>query len=70
MTIYILNFNDSECYCAYTSFEKAKSVLWECYCDDVDNETRAKYLDEDLKTLEEGYITDYGYIRDTLLVEE
>lgn len=70
MKIYILNFNDSGTYCAYTSLEKAKEILWECYCDDVDDETRAKYLDEDLKTLENGYITDYGYIDESVLVEE
>ena len=57
MQIYILNFNDSGNYCAYTSFEKAKSVLWECYCDDTNEEYRIKYREEDLKTLEEGYIT-------------
>ena len=70
MKIYILNFNDNGCYCAYTSFEKAKSVLWESYCDEYDPEVRAKYLDEDLKTLEEGYILDYGWIKDVELVEE
>ena len=70
MKIYILNFNDSGTYCAYTSFEKAKQVLWECYCDDINEEYRAKYLEEDLKELEEGYITDYGYIDETTLVEE
>ena len=70
MIIYILNFNDTGIYCAYTSFEKAKQVLWESYCDEIDQETRTKYLDEDLKTLEEGFITDYGYIQDTILVEE
>lgn len=70
MMIYVLNFNDTGVYCAYTSFEKARQALWECYCDDVDQGTRTKYLDEDLKTLEEGYIEDYGYIQDTILVEE
>ena len=70
MKIYVLNFNDQECYAAYTSFEKAKEVLWEAYCDDCDAEVRAKYADEDLKTLEEGYIVDYGWIRDVELVDE
>jgi inorganic pyrophosphatase len=70
MTIYVLNFNDTGSYYAYTSFERAKQILWECYCDEVDQEKREKYLDEDLKTLEEGYITDYGYINETILVEE
>ena len=50
--------------------QKAKSVLWESYCDEYDPEVRAKYLDEDLKTLEDGYIIDYGYIDETILVEE
>lgn len=70
MKIYILSFNDSGNYCAYTTFEKAKEVLWECYCEDVDEATRTKYLEEDLQTLEEGFITDYGYIDETVLVEE
>ena len=70
MKIYVLSFNDSGSYCAYTSFEKAKQVLWECYCDDIPEETRAKYVKEDYDTLEEGYITDYGYIDETVLVEE
>ena len=70
MTIYILNFNDSGSYCAYTSFEKAKKVLWESYCDEVAEDIRAQYLDEDIQTLEDGYITDYGYIQETTLVEE
>ena len=70
MKIYILNFNDTGSYCAYKTFEKAKQTLWETYCDEVAEETRVKYLEEDLKTLEEGYITDYGYIDETTLVEE
>ena len=70
MTIYVLNFNDNECYAAYTSFEKAKQILWENYCDEVDLDTRGKYLKEDLKTLKEGYIIDYAYIKEVTLVEE
>lgn len=73
MKIYVLSFNDSGVYCAYTSFEKAKSVLWECYQDEVfvnyNDETKLKYLAEDLATLEEGYILDYGYIEEIPLVE-
>ena len=69
-TIYVLSFNDTGVYCAYTNFEKAKEVLWETYCDDIPAETRNKYLDEDLKSLEEGYILDYGYINDVPLIEE
>lgn len=70
MKIYVLSFNDSGIYCAYSSFEKAKAVLWESYCDEVSQEIRAKFLDEDLTTLENGYITDYGYIEQADLVEE
>ena len=70
MKIYIVNFADQDFYCAYTSFEKAKQVLWENYCEEVSNETRAKFLEDDLKTLEEGYIIDYGWIAVTDLVEE
>lgn len=70
MKIYVLSFNDSGIYCAYSSFEKAKAVLWESYCDEVSQEIRAKFLDEDLATLENGYITDYGYIEQADLVEE
>ena len=70
MMIYVLSFNDNECFSAYTSFERAKSVLWENYCEEIDKEERDKYIDEDLETLEEGYITDYGYIIETVLVED
>lgn len=70
MKIYILNFNDSECYCAYATFEKAKQVLWETYCDEVSEEIRAKYLEEDLRTINEGFITDYGWISVTDFVDE
>ena len=70
MKIYLLNFNESGAYCAYKSFEKAKQVLWESYCDECDEAIRKKYLDEDLITMEEGYITDYGYIEEIMLVNE
>lgn len=70
MKIYILEFADSGNYCAYKTFEKAKEILWECYCEDVDDETRARHYDEDIKTLEEGYIIDYGYIDEVTFVNE
>ena len=70
MTIYVLNFNDNDCYCAYKTFEKAKQILWENYCDEIDLETRNKYLKEDLETLKKGYIIDYAYIKEVTLVEE
>jgi hypothetical protein len=68
--IYVLEFADSGNYCAYATYEKAKQVLWECYCDEVDKETREKFLEEDLKTLEDGYITDYGYVDEVVFVNE
>lgn len=70
MVIYILNFSDQDNYCAYTNLQKAKDTLWQCYCDEVDEKERAKYLEEDLKTLEDGYITDYGWIAVTDLLED
>jgi hypothetical protein len=50
-SIYILEFADSGNYCAYATFDKAKQVLWECYCDEVDAEIRARHYEEDIKTL-------------------
>ena len=38
MMIYVLSFNDNECFSAYTSFERAKSVLWENYCEEIDKD--------------------------------
>jgi inorganic pyrophosphatase len=69
-SIYILEFADSGNYCAYATYEKAKQVLWETYCEEVDKETREKFLDEDLKTLEDGYIIDYGYVDEVTFVNE
>ena len=43
MKIYIVNFEDQDCYCAYTSFAKAKEFLWENYCEEVSEEVRAKF---------------------------
>ena len=70
MIIYLLSFNDEGAYCAFQSFEKAKSVLWEHYCEEVPVEVRNQYLKDDLETLEKGYIIDYGYIEEITLVEE
>lgn len=70
MKVYVLNFADQECYCAYATFEKAKAMLWEAYCEEVAEETRAKYLEEDLRTINKGFITDYGWISDTDFVDE
>jgi hypothetical protein len=68
--IYVLEFADNGVYCAYATKEAAKKVLWESYCEEVDNETREKYLKEDLKTLEEGYIIDYGWVEEVTFVNE
>ena len=68
--VYILEFADSGNYCAYATYEKAKQVLWETYCEEVDKETREKFLEEDLKTLVEGFIIDYGYIEEVSFVNE
>ena len=75
MKIYILNFNDSGIYCAYATKEKAKQVLWECYCDEIlpnINETdRETYYAEDSKTFEiDDYIIDYGWVEEVDFVEE
>jgi hypothetical protein len=69
-SIYILEFADSGNYCAYATFDKAKQVLWESYCDEVDSEIRARHYEEDIKTLEEGYIIDYGYVDEVAFVNE
>jgi hypothetical protein len=68
--VYVLEFADSGNYCAYATYEKAKQVLWENYCEEVDKETREKFLEEDLRTLEDGYITDYGYVDEVTFVNE
>ena len=68
--IYVLEFVDNGIYCAYATKEAVKKVLWERYCDEEDAEIRAKYYEEDIKTLEEGYITDYGYINEVTFVNE
>ena len=68
--IYVLEFADSGNYCAYATFDKAKQVLWECYCDEVDAEIRAVLYEEDIETLEKGYIINYGYINEVTFVNE
>jgi hypothetical protein len=68
--VYILEFADTGNYCAYATYEKAKQVLWETYCEEVDKEIREKFLEEDLRTLENGYITDYGYVDEVTFVNE
>ena len=63
MTIYVVNFNDSEAYAAYTSVDKAKEVIWNAYEDEVSPEFRRDYGEGDRKTLfEENYIEDYAWI--------
>jgi hypothetical protein len=73
--IYVLNFNDNGCYCAYATKDAAKKVLWESYCDELlptfSELNREAYYDEDLKTLEEdGYIIDYGWVEEVTFVNE
>ena len=68
--IYVLEFADNGIYCAYATKEAAKKVLWERYCDEEDAEIRARYYEEDIKTLEDGYIIDYGYINEVTFVNE
>lgn len=70
-TIYVLHFNDQADYAAYPSLEKAKEVLWEAYCNEVDEEIRAKWAEEDKTTLEDGnYICDYAWISQVDLFDE
>ena len=73
--VYVLNFNDNGCYCAYATKEAAKKVLWESYCDEIlpnINETdRETYYAEDQKTFEEDdYIIDYGWVEEVTFVNE
>ena len=70
MTIYVLSLNDDGIYAAYATFSQAKATLWKLYCNDIDEKIRLRYEDEDKKTLEEGYIIDYGFITETELVQE
>ena len=69
--IWLISFYDGDAYCAYRTVEKAKEVLWQMYCDDVAEEDREKYYEEDQDTLHKYlYIEDYGYIESITLVEE
>ena len=68
--IYVVDLHDTGIYCAYTTEAKAKQVLWELYCDEVDEDVRAIHLAEDTETLEKGYIIDYGAVYEVALVEE
>ena len=70
MKIYVVNFNDHDNYRAYTSKEKAKTLLWESYCKDYSEDTRKRYEEEDKVTLEQGYIIDYGWISEVKLYDE
>ena len=73
--IYVLNFTDNGCYCAYATKEAAKKVLWECYCDEIlpniNPTDRDAYYAEDQKTFEEDdYIIDYGWVEEVSFVNE
>jgi hypothetical protein len=71
MAIYVIELYDDGIYAAYETKDKAKEVLWQMYCDDVDREIRDRYLAEDTKTFEKyDYITDYGCVNEVILVEE
>ena len=71
MKIYVIELNEDGVYVAYKTKEKAKEVLWQMYCDDVDVEVRQRYIDEDTETLEKyDYIGDYGCVCGVELVEE
>lgn len=71
MTIYIVHFNDSENYAAYTSEAKAKQTIWENYCEEISEATKALYGAEDRNSLEEfGYILDYGWVEAVTLYDE
>ena len=69
MKIYIVNFNGQDNYAAYTSEEKAKQALLDAYCEEIPEEIRLKYVEEDELTLKSGYITDYGWITETDLYD-
>ena len=69
--VYVVELYDTGIYCAYKTEAKAKQALWECYCDEIDEDVRALYLAEDTETLEQrGYITDYGVVNEVTLVDE
>ena len=69
--IYVIELYDDGNYVAYKTKEKAREVLWQMYCDDVDKEIRDRYFAEDIETFEKyNYITDYGCVNEVILVEE
>lgn len=73
--VYVLNFNETGIYCAYATKEKAKQVLWECYCDEIlpyySEERRQEFFEEDQKTFEEdAFIIDYGWVQEVDFVNE
>ena len=71
MKVYVIELYDDGIYAAYKTKEKAKEVLWQMYCDDIDKEIRDRYLAEDTEIFEENnYITDYGCVSEVILVEE
>ena len=71
MYVYVIELYDDGIYAAYKTKEKAKEVLWQMYCDDVDREVRERYIEEDTGTFEKyDYITDYGCVNTVTLVEE
>ena len=71
MKIYVIELYDDGMYAAYKTKEKAKEVLWQMYCDDVDREVREIFIEEDTKTFEKyDYITGYGCVNTVMLVEE
>ena len=69
--VYVIELYDDGIYAAYKTKEKAKEVLWQMYCDDVDNEVRQRYIEEDTETFYKyDYITDFGCVNEVTLVEE
>ena len=71
MKVYVIELYDDGIYAAYKTKGKAKEVLWQMYCDDVDREIRERYFAEDTETFEKfDYITDYGCVCGVELVEE
>ena len=71
MKVYVIELYDDGMYAAYKTKEKAKEVLWQMYCDDVDREIRERYIAEDTETFEKyNYITDYGAVCTVAFVEE
>ena len=69
--VYVIELYDDGVYAAYKTKEKAKEVLWQMYCDDVDKEVREKYIAEDTETFYKyDYITDYGAVYTVEFVDE